>query len=81
MPKYFTEKQMTEVIERCTEVGSWSQLNKYLGIFFTPEAVMHSFPFDANSSSLKTNSSCKEVLRLVEHEKDLDEQVPAFTYL
>lgn len=68
---------MLEVIEFCRQTTSWADLNRYLGIFFKPEALMASFPLQSGLPAVTYNTACKELLRSAEYEldKDVDEQV------
>jgi hypothetical protein len=72
-----TEKRLLEVIDFCRQTGSWTDLNRYLGIFFRPEALMSSFPLETPAIDMPANTSSKEVLRSIEfdRDKDLDELV------
>jgi len=67
-----TEKRLLEVINFCQQTGSWTDLNRFLGIFFRPETLMSSFPLESSTIDMPTNTSPKELLRSIELDRDKD---------
>ncbi|XP_041359668.1 ubiquitin-protein ligase E3A-like [Gigantopelta aegis] len=64
--QFLTEDKVKDIIVKCNEEGSWSQLIRVIGaVFNNPESLSRSF--------LKTvDKSSKEVIRSTETEKEID---------
>ena len=64
--QYLTEDRVKDIIEKCKEIGSWSQLIRVIGaVFNNPDSLSHSFLKNVDKSP-------KEVERSTETEKEID---------